>query len=380
MKVLTIGMHWLPEDAGGLCRYYYDCLNYLPQVGVELRGLVAGRRSIAEESHGIVESFAPIQSPFHQRYFAIRKAVQQHLSQDHYDLITGHFALYTFPMLSYAKRYPLVTHFHGPWAMECEAEGGSKLTNLLRKRLEQACYQESQQFIVLSQAFQKELHQRYDVPLNKIHVIPGGVDTQRFTVNGSKAEARSHLNWPQDRPIMVVVRRLAKRMGLENLIEAMQDVKRQVPDALLLIAGKGELHDTLKAQIQALDLTEQVKLLGFISDDDLPIAYRAANFSIVPTVALEGFGLIVTESLATGTPVLGTPIGGIPEILSPLSPELVFEGTSPEHLSQGIIKALMNLERLPDTETCQSYARTHYDWLKISTQIKSVYELAISNR
>lgn len=377
MKVLTIGMHWLPEDAGGLCRYYYDCLNYLPQVGVELKGLLAGRSSVVDESHGQVESFAPIQSPFHRRYFAVRKSVKQHLSQEHYDLITGHFALYTFPVLSYAKRYPLVTHFHGPWAMECEAEGGSKLTNLLRKRLEQACYQESQQFIVLSRAFQKELHQRYDVPLEKIHVIPGGVDTDRFAVRGSKAEARSHLGWSQDRPIMFVVRRLAKRMGLENLIEAMQEVKRKVPDALLLIAGKGELHDSLAAQIQALDLADHVKLLGFISDDDLPIAYRAANFSIVPTVALEGFGLIVTESLASGTPVLGTPIGGIPEILSPLSPELVFAGTSPEHLSQGIVKALMNLDSLPNAEACQSYARTNYDWLKISTKIKSVYELAL---
>ena len=378
MRVLNIGMHWLPEDAGGLCRYYYDCLNYLPQVGVELKGLVAGRSSVIEESHGQVESFAPIQSPFHERYFAVRKAVKHHLEHEHYDLITGHFALYTFPVLSYAKRYPMVTHFHGPWAMECEEEGGSKLINLLRQRLEQACYQESQQFIVLSRAFQKELHQRYDVPLEKIHVIPGGVDTDRFCIKGTQAEARSQLGWSHDRPIMFVVRRLAKRMGLENLIEAMQEVKRQVPDALLLIAGKGELHDALSAQIQALDLADHVKLLGFISDDDLPIAYRAANFSIVPTVALEGFGLIVTESLASGTPVLGTPIGGIPEILTQLSPDLVFGGTSPDHLTQGIVSALMNLDALPDAETCQAYAREHYDWLKISAQIKSVYELALT--
>jgi glycosyltransferase involved in cell wall biosynthesis len=378
MKVLNIGMHWLPEDAGGLCRYYYDCVNYLPQVGVELKGLLAGRASVAAESHGLVESFAPIESSLYDRYFGVRKAVKRHLSQDHYDLITGHFALYTFPVLSYAKRYPFVTHFHGPWSMECEAEDGFNLTNLLRQRLEKACYQESQQFIVLSRAFQKELHQRYDVPLEKIHVIPGGVDTDRFAVRGSKEEARLHLGWSQDRPIMFVVRRLAKRMGLENLIEAMQEVKRQVPDALLLIAGKGELHDSLSVQIQALGLADHVKLLGFISDDDLPIAYRAANFSIVPTVALEGFGLIVTESLASGTPVLGTPIGGIPEILTPLSPELVFGGTSPDHLTQGIVKALMNLDALPNAETCQAYAREHYDWLKISTQIKSVYELALA--
>ena len=118
MKVLTIGMHWHPEDAGGLCRYYYDCLNYLPQVGVELKGLLAGRSSVVQESQGQVESFGSINSPLYERYFGVRKAVKRHLTQDHYDLITGHFALYTFPTLSAAKQYPLVTHFHGPWAME----------------------------------------------------------------------------------------------------------------------------------------------------------------------------------------------------------------------------------------------------------------------
>lgn len=378
MKTLQIGMHWFQEDAGGLNRVYYDLLENLPAAGVEVKGLVAGRSSVIQESNGVVESFAPIQSSLLTRYFELRKAVKKQLKN--HDLIASHFALYTFPLLSgTVKDFPIVTHFHGPWALECREESKSSISNLLRGKLEYICYQKSRHFIVLSDAFKQILHYEYKVPLEKIHVIPSGVDFNKFNVSLSKSEARSHLGWSPDRPTMLVVRRLARRMGLENLISAMKDVTRQQPDALLLIAGKGELATALAAQIRELGLDNTVKLLGFVSDADLPIAYRAADFSIVPTVALEGFGLIVTESLAAGTPVLGTPIGGIPEILRPLSEDLVFDGTESHYLASGILDVLKGDRKLPSSEDCQAYVQKNYNWLSISCRVKQVYEKALQS-
>ena len=63
-----------------------------------------------------------------------------------------------------------------------------------------------------------------------------------------------------------------------------------------------------------------MRLLGFVAEEDLPWLYRACDISIVPSVALEGFGLPTIESLAAGTPVLVTPIGGLPETVSELDP------------------------------------------------------------
>jgi glycosyltransferase involved in cell wall biosynthesis len=162
-------------------------------------------------------------------------------------------------------------------------------------------------------------------------------------------------------------------MGLENLIAAIAVVKDQYPDVLLLIAGKGAIADNLRSQIQSLQLENHVQLLGFVPDQDLAIAYRAAELSIVPTVALEGFGLIVIESLASGTPVLGTPIGGIPEILQPFSQDLVLEGSTTEQLAKGMIEALSGKRPMPSVEACQTYVRQNYDWTVIAKQIKSVY-------
>ena len=166
-------------------------------------------------------------------------------------------------------------------------------------------------------------------------------------------------------------------MGLENLITSITQVCDRYPDILLYIAGKGALADTLQTQIDQLELTNNVKLLGYIPDEQLLLCYRAANFSVVPTVSLEGFGLIVVESLAAGTPVLRTPIGGIPEILKPFSEDLVFAGYHPSQLAQGIIEALSGDRILPTSEACLNYVRENYAWQAIAHQIKLIYQKAL---
>ena len=120
--------------------------------------------------------------------------------------------------------------------------------------------------------------------------------------------------------------------------------------------------------------------MGYLPDAQLPLAYRAANFSVVPTISFEGFGLIVTESLAAGTPVLGTPIGGIPEILQPFSQDLLFEDVTVESLAQGIIEALSGQRKLPNKEACQAYIKANYDWQAIAPQVKAVYQRVANSR
>ncbi len=380
LRTLQLGMSWLSEDAGGLSRVYYDCIHYLPQVGVEARGLVAGSKAVKQDSGGLVQGFAPLDSPLWKRWLGMRGAFDSLLAEDDFPLVASHFALYTVPILDRLGERPLVTHFHGPWALESSVEGNKTVATWLKKSLEQLVYRRSASFIVLSQAFRKILHQEYQVPLERIHIVPGGIDTNYFDTTLSQHEARAKLNWPQDRPIILAVRRLVQRMGLENLIAAVDTVRRTYPEVLLLIAGKGDLQTTLQAQIEEMELTKNVRLLGFVPEQDLGLAYQSADFSVVPTVALEGFGLIVIESLANGTPVLGTPVGGIPEILQPFSEDLVVEGTSTEQLAQGIIEALSGQRQLPSKKACEAYVQENYAWPVIAQRIKSVYQATLDGK
>lgn len=378
LKTLQIGMGWFTNRPGGLNRYYYDCANYFPNANIQFEGLVAGNYNVKSDSAEKVQAFAASNVPLFKRWLGVRNNFKKLTTQQDYDLIVSHFAFYTFPLLNMLKDRPLITHFHGPWALESSVEAKKSLGVKAKKWLEQQVYQRSQQFIVLSQTFRDILHQEYQIPLSKINVIPGGVDIDRFNIKLAPAEARNQLNWHQDRPTIFCIRRLAKRMGLENLITAMAQVRSKYPDILLYIAGKGSLADILQTQITELGLTDNVKLLGYVPDEQLPLCYRAANFSVVPTVALEGFGLIVVESLAAGTPVLGTPIGGIPEILRPFSEDLVFEGYQPNQLAQGIIEALSGDRILPSSQNCLDYVTENYHWHKIAQQIKLVYQSALN--
>lgn len=378
MKTLQIGMGWFPEQPGGLNRFYYDCCNYLPKAGVDIQGLVAGSDNVATNSQGKVAAFAPREAPLMQRWQGIRQSLRDRLSSDQYNIVASHLSLYTLPVLNQLKDHPLVMHFHGPWALEGQVEGSKPLSTWFKKTLETQAYQRSTQFIVLSQAFHKVLNETYGIPEDRINIVPGGVNVERFASPLSSTQARTQLGWPQDRPILFAARRLAKRMGLENLITAMVTVKATQPDALLLIAGRGALAETLQNQIETLGLSDNVRLLGYVSDEDLVLAYRAANFSVVPTTAFEGFGLIVIESLAAGTPVLGTPIGGIPEILRPFSEQLVFDDASTDAIARGICEVFTGQRHLPDEASCKAYVNEHYAWPVIAEQIKGVYQSALA--
>lgn len=378
INTVQIGMGWFPEQSGGLNRFFYDCVHHLPTAGIDIQGLVAGPSQVIEDSKGHVRAFAPRDASLIKRWYGVREQLQTVLNQWDSPLIVSHFALYTLPILDLLDSRPLVTHFHGPWAMECGVEGNPNLSTCLKKMMEKLPYRRSDRFIVLSNAFQTILHEEYQIPLDRIHIVPGGVDTKRFSPTLSPQLARQQLDWPDDRFILFSVRRLAKRMGLENLIEAIATLRHQYPQLLLYIAGKGALKDQLQAQIDALDLNHHVKLLGYISEDDLPIAYQAADLTVVPTVALEGFGLTITESLASGTPVMGTPVGGIPEILRPLSNDLVFDESSTEALTKGLGQVLAGKHQLPNRSICREYAENHYAWPVIAKKIKGVYQSALS--
>jgi glycosyltransferase involved in cell wall biosynthesis len=163
-------------------------------------------------------------------------------------------------------------------------------------------------------------------------------------------------------------------MGLHNLIAAMTYCIRAVPDSVLMIAGVGPARSSLEKQIAELGLTDSVILLGYVPDRDLPLAYRAADLVVVPSLALEGFGLTAVESLATGTPVVVTPVGGLPEVVNDLDQGLVFEGNEPKHIASGIINSLLNPSALPSNERCTEFARRKYDWPIIAKQVLQVYE------
>jgi Glycosyltransferase len=371
-NILCVGIGWFPKTPGGLDRYVYELTHQLAasQDRVELCGV--GLPETEPNSDLKLTNLAEPDIRLWERLWLIRSNFLQRKSVKP-DAINLHFALYSFPLLQVLpKGVPVTFSFHGPWALESKQEGAGKLSVLLKHWVEDRVYDRCDRFIVLSKAFGDILHQEYQVPWSKIYVIPGGVDLSRFQLNRSRAEARSQLNWPQNRPILFTARRLVHRVGLDQLLMAVAAIKPQIPDIWLAIAGKGPLQAVLEQQATDLRLNDNVKFLGFLPDDQLPIAYQAADLSVMPSQSLEGFGLAVLESLACGTPALCTPVGGMPEILEPFSPNLITRSIEATAIAERLEQLLLKKVPMPSREACQEYAATHFNWQKIAQEVRKV--------
>lgn len=368
-RILCIGMGWFPNAPGGLNRYVYELTQQLSiqdQVQLAAVGLPDNPEQKLLQLINLSTANRSLLPRLAETWLKARPCRALDL-----DAVNLHFSLYSLPMLGHLpKDVPWTLTFHGPWASESLAEGEKVLGVRAKEWVEQYVYDRCDRFIVLSQAFGNILHQDYRIPRDKIHVIPGGVDTNRFRISLSRQDARAQLNWPQDRVILFSPRRLVKRMGLDRLIHAIATLKTTVPDVWVAIAGKGPLRDTLASQITDLGLADHIKLLGYLPDEQLPIAYQATDLTVIPSQALEGFGLIILESLASGTPVMTTPIGGMPEILQPFTPELITRAPSAEAIAQQLNRVLTGQISMPSREECYDYAFDHFNWPKIAAQVR----------
>ncbi|MFQ3629796.1 MAG: glycosyltransferase, partial [Cyanobacteriota bacterium] len=149
-------------------------------------------------------------------------------------------------------------------------------------------------------------------------------------------------------------------------------VKAAIPDVWLAIAGKGPLRQGLEQQAAELGLQNHVQFLGFLPEADLPLAYQAADLTVMPSLSLEGFGLVLLESLASGTPALCTPVGGMPEVLLPFCPDLVTDSTEPRAIAQRLTELLRGERPLPSRDACRQYAVNQFDWQIIAPQVRQV--------
>lgn len=370
--ILCVGLGWFPKTPGGLDRYVYELTHHLAaaQDRVELCGV--GIPEAEANSHLKLTNIASPDSSLWRRLWSTRTNFLRRRAAKP-DAINLHFALYSLPVLNILPNgVPITFTFHGPWALESKQEGAGKLSFFLKYLIEQRVYHRCDQFIVLSKAFGTILNQQYQVPWSKIHVIPGGVDINRFQLNLSRQQARAQLNWPQKRIILFTPRRLVHRMGLDKLLNAIAKIKPRIPEVWLAIAGRGPLQASLQQQATELGLNNHVRFLGFLPDAQLPLAYQAADLSVMPSQSLEGFGLVLVESLACGTPALCTPVGGMPEVLEPFEPDLITGSPEETAIAERLEDLLIGKVPMPSRTACREYAVTHFDWGKITPQVRKV--------
>jgi glycosyltransferase involved in cell wall biosynthesis len=294
-------------------------------------------------------------------------------------VVDAHFALYAAaPVLIGGLRdKPLIVHFHGPWADENVARGDhSVLRRLARRCLETVVYRRADQVVVLTSAFRQVLVQGYRVSPWIINVVPPGIDLARFT-RGSRDESRRRLGMGDEAFVAISVRRLTPRMGVELLIDAWCEARSRLPSAsTLLIAGDGPLRPQLERRAAAQDAGGSVRILGRVTDARLTELYSAADVAVVPSLEHEGFGLVVLEAAACGTPTIVTDAGGLPEAIVRLDQSLVVARGDAAALRERLV--LAQVDR-PRPEAARAFAE-RFRWSAAAAHHRSIARAALAGR
>lgn len=370
LTVLHIGMETVATRPGGLNRYTSCLSDGLRELGIGSDLLAMGAR-IGGDSCGALPVCGAV-TPLPVRVGKFAGRAFRHRT---WNVLDAHFALYAAgPMLvARARRRSIVVHFHGPWAQEGIASGDSRRVAAAKASLERAVYRRADRCVVLSEAFGSILNRSYGVPKWAIERIPPGVDLVGFCP-GSKVDARKRLEIGEDVWTVVTARRLTQRMGVDVLLKSWSLMRGALGNrkALLVIVGDGPEQPYLEKLARKLGTEDTVRFLGRVGDETLRTCYQAADISVIPSVALEGFGLVALESLACGTPVIATDAGGLGEVIGPMNEALVVPHNDVANLERVLAAIYEGRQELPSGKECRTYAE-RFDWSAASRKHVELY-------
>lgn len=171
----------------------------------------------------------------------------------------------------------------------------------------------------------------------KVKVLHNGVDLVKFRpLAGKREEMRKKLGIPQNAIVVLTVRRLVYKNGVDTLIDSANLAVKKNPRIVFLVVGKGPDSDGVKVRIQQLEIEANFRLAGFVNDEDLPSYYNIADLFVLPSKSGEGLPLVALEAMACALPVIATNVGGIREILMDDYGKLV-PPNKPELLAKAIL-------------------------------------------
>ena len=178
-----------------------------------------------------------------------------------------------------------------------------------------------------------------------IHVLPTGLPEDRFKP-GNGARFRAEQGLPLDRPLITYVGRVAHEKNIEFLVNVCAEARRQVPNALFVIAGEGPAREPLRQLVTRMGLSDSVRFVGYLDrNTSLLDCYAAADVFVFAS-RTETQGLVLLEAMAQGTPVVSTAELGTKFVLQPGCGALIVPERTPEFAS-AVVKVLQD-KRLHD--------------------------------
>lgn len=208
-------------------------------------------------------------------------------------------------------------------------------------------------------------------PNTPFHIIPNGVDTERFS---TRIEPYPKLR--DGVPTILFVGRMDPRKGARFLFGAMPYLEKKLPQYRIVVVGTGWMRKVYDKFIP-LTLQHRVQFAGYASPEELPRYYRSADIFCSPALGGESQGIVLLEALASGTPIVASDIEGYRWVIEPGRHGLLVPPKSPRHIAEALIDVLSSPARHEAmARACREHALT-YAWPKMVDQIEPIYEEAV---
>ncbi|MGW7488799.1 glycosyltransferase family 4 protein [Streptomyces sp. NPDC054786] len=196
-------------------------------------------------------------------------------------------------------------------------------------------------------------------------VIPNGVDVDFFASAGPKAE------W-QGKTIGFIGRIDEPRKGLPVLMKALPAILAEVPDARLLVAGRGDEEEAVAAL--PAEMRSRVEFLGMVSDEDKARLLRSVDVYVAPNTGGESFGIILVEAMSAGAPVLASDLDAFAQVLDQGEAGELFTNEDADALATAAVRLLGDPARLAELRERGTRHVRRFDWSTVGADILAVYE------
>lgn len=347
MKVLMFGWEFPPHNSGGLGMACFGLTRALAGAGVDV-SFVLPKKSLVDSSHCKIifaealgevtlHEIDSILSPYlsAKEYLDIRELLGENIAskyshslmrevlryakkariiakKEKFDIIHAHDWL-SFLAGIEAKKIsgkPLIAHVH---ATEFDRTGGNGINEAVYA-IEKKGMAYADKVVTVSQFTKNIVHNKYNIPENKIEVVHNGIDEVDYIRGDVSPKAIKKLK-EQGKKIVLFVGRITLQKGPDYFVRVACKVSKQFPEVLFVVAGSGDMEWKMIQEVAYQKIADKFIFAGFLRGKELDSVYQIADLYIMPSVS-EPFGITPLESLMHGTPAIISKQSGVSEVVS----------------------------------------------------------------
>lgn len=387
MKILMLTWEYPPRIVGGIARVVHDLSHRLIKDGHEVTVVTYKEGNVPdfEDDKGVkvyrIGNYMINPNNFidwimQMNFNLVAKANEIIAKEGNFDVIHAHDWLVAYAAKTLKNSYgtPIIATIHAT-----EAGRNSGIHDETQRYINDTEWMltyEASEVIVNSNYMKSELQRLFGLPFEKINVVPNGVNLNLYSGVERDYEFRRQYAADNEK-IILFVGRLVYEKGIQHLIAAMPKILEKYHDSKLVIAGKGGMIDELKAQVNAMGISNKVYFTGYLNSKQVVKMYKCADVAVFPST-YEPFGIVALEGMLSGTPVVVSDVGGLNEIVQHGENGMKSYAGNPNSLADSIVSLLYDPALcMKVAKNAKAKVRAEYNWQKIAQDTHFAYQKAI---